>query len=98
MVANWNNNEIEEWIGTQCHYSDEKELCDFYSQMNRECENNHSRVIWEWLSNAPCLEEFHLDKFKLWKENGQITCAVRPISPWLGEAVIDNRCSNEEIL
>jgi GNAT superfamily N-acetyltransferase len=93
-IANISN--IEKWIGSKYHYLEEQELSDFYVQMNRDCENNHSRVIWEWLRNAPCLEEFCLDKFKLWKEKGQVVCAVRPMSPWPGEAVIDNRCSNEE--
>jgi N-acetylglutamate synthase-like GNAT family acetyltransferase len=88
----------EKWIGSKCNYKEENELCDFYVQMNRDCENNHSRVIWEWLRNAPCLEEFNINKFKIWKENGQVVCVVRPMSPWLGEAVIDNRCSTYETL
>jgi hypothetical protein len=92
------NTSIEKLIGSKVHYRDEKELCDFYVQMNKDNRNNHSRVIWEWLRNAPCFEEFHLEKFKMWKENGQVVCAVRPISPWPGEVVIDNRCSTEETL
>ncbi len=91
-------NELEHCIGSKIHYPEEKALCDFYVQMNRTCENNHSRVIWEWLHNAPCFDEFHIEKFKMWKENGQVVCAVRPISPWLGEAVIDNQCTDEETL
>ena len=87
-----------DWIGSRCHYTYDIELSDFYALMNRDNENNHSRVIWEWLRNAPCLEEFQLDKFKLWEEDGQVVCAVRPMSPWPGEAVIDNRCTTEEIL
>jgi GNAT superfamily N-acetyltransferase len=87
---------VEEWIGTKIRYAEEKELSDYYVQMNQDCGNNHSRVIWEWLRNAPCFEEFNVDKFKMWKENGQVVCAVRPMSPWLGEAVIDNRCSTVE--
>ena len=66
--------------------------------MNRDCANNDSRVILEWLHNAPCFEEFHIDKFKMWKENGQVVCAERLMSPWLGEVVIDNRCSTEDTL
>lgn len=93
-----NNSQVEMWIGAKCHYPKEKELSDFYTQMHRDCGDNHSRVVWEWLRNAPCLEDFQLDKFKLWKEKGQVVCAVRPMSPWPGEAVIDNRCSTEEIL
>jgi hypothetical protein len=92
-----NSSDIEKWIGSKCHYTDEKELCDFYVQMNWDCGNNHSRIIWEWLRNSPCFEEFQIDKFRMWKENGQVVCAVRTMSPW-GEAVIDNRCSTEEIL
>ena len=92
------NINIEYRIGASCHYAEDKELSDFYVQMNRDNSNNHSRVIWEWLRNAPCLEEFQLDKFKLWKEKGQVVCAVRPISPWPGEVVIDLSCSTEEIL
>lgn len=49
-----NNTNVNEWIGSKYHYTEEKELCDFYVQMQRDCENNHSRVIWEWLRNAPC--------------------------------------------
>lgn len=92
-----NSRNIEQWIGPKSRYTDEKDLCDFYAQMNRDCGNNHSRVIWEWLRNAPCFDEFPTEKFKLWKENGQVVCAVRPINPW-GEAVIDNRCTAEETL
>lgn len=66
--------------------------------MNQDCGNNHSRVVWEFLRNAPCLEEFNIDKFKMWKENGEVVCFARPISPWLGEVVIDNRCSSKETL
>lgn len=97
MTENTTNN-VGNWIGARCHFSEEKELSEFYAQMNRENRNNHSRVIWEWLRNAPCLEEFQLDKFKLWKEKGQVVCAVRPMSPWPGEAVIDTRCSTEDTL
>jgi hypothetical protein len=32
----------------------------------------------------------------MWKENGQVVCFARPMSPWLGEVVIDNRCSTEK--
>lgn len=93
-----NSRNVKKWIGSQLHYTQEKELSDFYVQMNRDCENNHSRVIWEWLHNAPVFEEFDIDKFRMWKENGQVVCVARPASPWLGEAVIDNRCSNKETL
>ncbi|QHQ59567.1 GNAT family N-acetyltransferase [Anaerocolumna sedimenticola] len=92
------NEIVEKWIGTKCHYPEEKELCNFYVKMNRDNRNNHSRVIWEFIRNAPCLEEFHLDKFKMWKENEQVVCVARPMSPWLGEVVIDNRCSTEKTL
>ena len=93
-----NSRDIEKWIGSKCHYMEEKALCDFYVQMNQDCGNNHSRVIWEWLHNAPCFEEFAINKFKMWKEDGKVICVARPMSPWLGEAVIDNRCSTEETL
>jgi hypothetical protein len=95
---NANSRNIEKWIGSKYHYTEEKELCDFYVQMNRDCGNNHSRVIWEWLRNAPCFEKFNIDKLKMWKENGQVVCVARSMSPWLGEAVIDNRCSTEKTL
>ena len=89
---------VDSWLGSKLNYTLEKDLCEFYVQMNRDCRDNHSRVIWEWLRNAPCLEEFDLDKFKMWKENGEVVCIARPASPWLGEAVIDNRCSSEETI
>lgn len=41
---------------------DEKTLCNFYEQMNVDCECNTSRIVWEWLGNAPCFEMFQLDK------------------------------------
>lgn len=88
---------IDQWIGPKHRYAEEKELSDFYVKMNQDCEDNHSRVMWEWLRNAPYFDELNTDKFKLWKENGQIVCAVRPLYPW-GEAEINNLCSNEETL
>lgn len=89
---------IEDWLGPKSHYSQDIELCDFYTQMNLDCKSNPSRVVWEWLRNAPYLDDIDLDKFKLWNENDQVVCAIRPTSPWLGEAVIDNRCTNIDTL
>lgn len=91
-----NSRNDEKWIGSNIHYMEEKDLCDFYVQMNQDCGDDHSRVIWEWLRNAPCLEEFNIDKFKMWKENGKVVCAVRPMSPWLGDVVIDSRCTTDK--
>lgn len=88
---------MDQWIGPKGHYAEEKELSDFYVKMNQACGENHSRVVWEWLRNAPYFDELNTDQFKLWKENGQIVCAVRPLYPW-GEAEINNLCSNEAIL
>lgn len=31
-----NNNNIDKWIGSKYHYSEEHELSDFYVQMNRD--------------------------------------------------------------
>lgn len=50
------------------------------------------------LCNAPCLDDFHIEKIRIWKENDEVVSIVRPLSPWLGEAVIDNRCLSNEIL
>ncbi len=98
MAENISYNNLEKWFGAKNQYPHNKDLSDFYAQMNHDNVNNHSRVIWEWLRNAPCLDEFPFEKFKLWKEKGQVVCAVRPMSPWPGEAVIDNRCTTEETL
>lgn len=89
---------IEKWLGPKCHYAHEKDLIDFYTKMNLDCMYNHSRAIWEWLRNAPCFDDFHIDKFRTWKENGKIVSIARPTSPWLGNAIIDNRCLSNEIL
>ena len=51
---------------------DEKILCQFYVQMNADCDCNHSRIVWEWLRNSPWFEKFQLDKSGIWKENDEI--------------------------
>lgn len=93
-----NEMNIEKRLGPKCQYAKEKELCEFYNKMNRDCMYNNSRVIWEWLRNAPCLDDLDTDKFRVWKENDEIVSIARPTSPWLGEAVIDNRSLSNEIL
>jgi hypothetical protein len=43
----------------RCYKSkDEKALTEFYEQMSTDCDLNASRIVWEWLRNAPCFEMF----------------------------------------
>ena len=98
MMKGSSEMDIDKWLGPKCQYAHEKELCEFYNKMHRDCMYNNSRAIWEWLRNAPCFDEFHSDKFGLWKENNEIVSIARPTSPWLGEAVIDNQSLSNETL
>ena len=66
---------------------DEKTICRFYEQMNADCDCNTFRVVWEWLSNAPCMEMFKLDKSGIWYENNEVAAFLRLTSPWLGSVV-----------
>ena len=85
-------------FGATCSYENERELCDFYVEMNQECDNNISRVTWECVRNAPYFEMLQLDKIKMWRENQEVTVAIRAVSPWLGQALIDNRSRNQDII
>lgn len=69
-----NDCNIESWLGPKKHYEGEKELDEFYVQMNKDCSDNDSRAILEWLRNAPCFDDFNLDGFKMWKEDGKPVC------------------------
>lgn len=82
------------------YYSPETEeaLCQFLAQMNADCDCNNSRVIWEWLRNAPYFEKFHLDKIGIWKENNEIVACLQLLSPWPGYVKVDNRSASEDLL
>lgn len=77
---------------------DEKVLCQFFEQMNAECDCNHSRVVWEWLRNAPCYEMFQLEKSGIWKENNKIVASLQLLSPWPGHVRVDTRSNSEALL
>ena len=77
---------------------DEKELCQFFVQMNVDCDCNHSRIVWEWLRNAPCFEMFQLDKIGIWRENHEIVASLQLLSPWPGYVKVDNRSNSEDLL
>lgn len=77
---------------------DEKALCQFFVQMNLDCDSNHSRIVWEWLRNAPCFEMFQLNKIGIWKENNEIVAALQLISPWPGYIKVDNRSNSKDLL
>ncbi len=76
----------------------EKEICDFLERMNRDCECSPSRIIWEWLRNAPCFEMFQLDKIGIWRENNEIVASVQLLSPWPGSVKVDNLSESQELL
>lgn len=76
---------------------DEKALCQFFVQMNADCDCNHSRIVWEFLRNAPCFEMFQLDKIGIWKENNEIVASLQLLSPWPGYVKVDNRSNSEEL-
>jgi Acetyltransferase (GNAT) family. len=77
---------------------DEKALCQFFVQMNADCDCNHSRIVWEWLRNAPCFEMFQLDKSGIWRENNEIVASLQLLSPWPGYVKVDNRSNSEDLL
>jgi GNAT superfamily N-acetyltransferase len=77
---------------------DEKSILDFYEQLHEEFNSNHSRIVWEFLRNAPYFEMFQLDKIGIWYESNKIVTVVRLSSPWLGAVTVDNRCSSEALL
>lgn len=77
---------------------DEKVLCQFFEQMNADCDCNHSRVVWEWLRNAPCYEMFQLEKSGMWKENNKIVASLQLLSPWPGYVRVDTRSNSEALL
>lgn len=77
---------------------DEKALCQFFVQMNSDCDCNHSRIVWEWQRNAPCHEMFQLDKIGIWKENNKIVASLQLLSPWPGYVKVDNRSNSLELL
>ncbi len=77
---------------------DEKTLCYFYEQMNADCNSNPSRIVWEWIRNAPFFEMFQLDKIGMWYENNEVVTLIRLLSPWPGYVAIDNRSTSEELL
>lgn len=77
---------------------DEKALCQFFVQMNADCDCNHSRIVWEWLRNAPCFEMFQLDKIGIWRENNEIAASLQLLSPWPGYVKVDNRSNSEDLL
>lgn len=77
---------------------DEKALCQFFEQMNEDCDHNHSRIVWEWLRNAPYFEMFQLDKIGIWRENCEITASLQLQSPWPGYVKVDNRSNSEDLL
>jgi hypothetical protein len=77
---------------------DEKALCQFFVQMNADCDCNHSRIVWEFLRNAPCFKMFQLDKIGIWKENNEIVASLQLLSPWPGYVKVDNRSNSEELL
>jgi GNAT superfamily N-acetyltransferase len=77
---------------------DEKALLNFYEQMHEESNSNCSRIVWEFLRNAPCFEMFQLDKIGIWYESNKIVTVMRLLSPWLGSVVVDNRSTSEDLL
>lgn len=77
---------------------DEKALCQFFVQMNADNDGNHSRIVWEWLRNAPCFEMFQLDKIGIWRESNEIVASLQLISPWPGYVKVDNRSISEDLL
>lgn len=76
----------------------ERELCIFFEQMNNDCDCNTSRIVWEWLRNAPCFEMFQLEKIGLWYENSNIVASLQLLSPWPGSIIVDNRSNTESLL
>lgn len=76
----------------------EQELCYFLEQMNSDCEYNTSRIVWEWLRNAPCFEMFQLDKLGLWYEGNKMVAALQLLNPWPGFVKVDNRSNSEKLL
>ncbi len=77
---------------------DEKALCKFFVQMNVDCDCNHSRMVWEWLRNAPCFEMFQLDRIGIWRANNEIVASLQLLSPWPGYVKVDNRSNSEDLL
>lgn len=45
---------------------DEVAIHNFFEQMHEESDCNCSRIVWEWLRNAPCFEMFQLNKIGIW--------------------------------
>ena len=83
---------MKKYFGPETRYEQEEELRRFYSIMNQDNGEDPSGAVYEWLSNAPCFDDFRVDKFRMWKDqNGEIIGAVRPASPWPGEVIINCR-------
>lgn len=77
---------------------DEEALCQFFGQMNVDCDSNHSRIVWELLRNAPYFEMFQLDKIGIWREHNEIVASLQLISPWPGYVKVDNRSNSKDLL
>lgn len=77
---------------------DEEAISNFFQQMHEESDCNASRIIWEWLRNAPCFEMFQLHKIGIWYENDRIATVLRLLSPWLGSVVVDSKSISENLL
>ncbi|HEX3075577.1 MAG TPA: GNAT family N-acetyltransferase [Lachnospiraceae bacterium] len=82
------------------NYTPDKErtLCAFYERMNKDCDCNFTRVVWEWLRNAPCFELFRIDKIGMWYEDNEVSSTICLNSTRLGSAVVDTRSSNKDLL
>jgi hypothetical protein len=75
----------------------EKILTGFYEHMNHVYKLNSSRVIWEFLRNAPCFEMFQLENIGMWFENSQVVTVARLLSPWPGSITIDNKSIDNDL-
>ncbi len=76
----------------------ENEFCDFLTRMYRNCKSSHSRIVLEWLRNAPYFEMFQLDKLGIWRENNEIVASLQLLSPWNGYVRVDNLSDTKELL
>lgn len=76
---------------------DKKVICQFLEQMNNEADANYSKVVWEWLHNAPCLEMFQLEKSSIWRENNEVVAYLQLLSPWMGYVKVDNKSKSTDL-
>lgn len=86
------------YIMKKYRIEDEEAIRNFFEKMHKESDCNCSRIVWEWLRNAPCFEMFQLDKIGTWYENDKIVAVIRLLSPCLGSVAVDNRSTSEDLL